>query len=166
MFSDPIVSLLVAIAIAMGTVSVLVSLIVLRGILRVRAETAELRRTFAFSNLEEERRMVVDSMDRTRTSANELKEDARRLASDASRTFAGVASLLNRTHQLEGNPHPRLTIDDIHEINDDLLTVGEGSLSNTRIAERLSETAERLEKRLKELDRRLDPDSETTDDGK
>ncbi len=156
--------ILASVSLVLGVFSVIISLLVLRKVLNISRQTQRLYRSLPLLRLETQRSEVMDSVSMAESSVKSMKIDAKKLASGASKNFADIASLLSRTHQFEGNPRPKLTNEDIRHINERLLAIGEGSLSTTRIAEKLGEDAEEFEKRLDDAKRKIDPEKEKHQD--
>jgi len=143
----------------LASLAAIISVLVLRKAKDLGRETAAIRTAMEFASLESRRQQVSQSIKAWEDSASALRNDARRLAADLSKIFAGVASVLNETHKLEGNPHPKIDSRQLHEINQKLLAIGEGSLSATRIAEELAEEGRKLSEQLTTLKRHMETGS-------
>jgi len=142
--NDGAVILLLLASSLLAASAVGISLVILRRLSALERETTRLRGLMDFSSVEARRARLLSSVSMADESLKRLKGDTKRLSADLSRTFAGIASLLNETHRLEGNPHPKIDMKKLHEINESLLSIGESSLSATRIAENLAKKAEGL----------------------
>lgn len=154
--NDGTVLLLALTSSILAALAVIVSFLVLRKVSALRRDTTRLSSLLDFNSLEDRRRRIFASVNITDNSLKAMSDDSRQLAADLSKTFARVAYLLSETHKLEGNPHPKLDTDKLHEINSRLLSIGESSLSATRIAETLTKNAEELRSGIGELRESMD----------
>jgi len=139
-----------------AAVATLVALLVLRRVATMGTETAAIKKVIEFASLESRRQELSQSVRAWEDSISAVRDDARRLGLDLSRIFAGVASVLNETHKLEGNPHPKIDARQLHEINQRLLSIGESSLSATRIAESLNEKGQRMSEDIEGLKKQIE----------
>ncbi len=132
--------------------AVAVSILVLRRVSAAKTETSRLGDLLDFATLEGRRGLISRSVSDMKDTLKGLKADSSHLGADLSKAFAGIASVLNETHRLEGNPHPKLDTKQLRELNEKLLAIGESSLSATRIAENLAAHAEELASRVHDLE--------------
>lgn len=140
----------------LAAVATMVALLVLRRVAAIGAETAAIKKVIEFASLEIRRQELSQSVKAWEESISAVKDDARRLGLDLSRIFAGVASVLNETHKLEGNPHPKIDARQLHDINQRLLSIGESSLSATRVAESLSEKGRTMSESVEGLRKQIE----------
>jgi hypothetical protein len=151
--------LLAVISSALAAIAAGISLLVLRRLSRIERESSRLNSLLHFRELESRQRKLVKSMELSEKSLKGLTNGARMLGSDVSRTFAGIAQLLNETHKLEGNPRPKIDSKKLQEINEKLLSAGESSLSATRRIEKLSAEASEIRSSIEDLKKGLDRES-------
>ena len=156
------VVLLTALSSITAATAMILSIIVLRSLLSLRKQTELSGRLLQFQSLESTRRRLLGSSRLSERSLKELSVETRQLGAEVSKIFAAVAGLLNETHRLEGNPHPRIDSEKLRQINESLLSIGESSLSATRIAEKISEDFADLDSGLRALRRNMEPQSDAS----
>lgn len=135
----------------MAGAAMIISLLIMRNVVSLREETARMGRTLRYERAESDRMRLVRSAELSEESLKNLSRQTRELSAESSKVFAGVARLLNETHRLEGNPRPNIDTQKLREINESLLSIGESSLSATRIAEKLSGEFSELDSGIRKL---------------
>ena len=132
------------------------SFLALRRLTMITRDNALLREALDYYRILERRRVLVENLERAEKLLQQLKGQSKQVSSHLSGAFAGVAGILKQTHELEGNPRPRIETEDLVRINNTLLSVGENSLNATRIADSLLSELKEAEKSLKKMRSALD----------
>ena len=133
------------------------SFLALRRLSRITRDTFLLREALGYYRILGERQSILQNLETADRILHQLKEQSKEVSSHLSSAFAGVAGVLKQTHELEGNPRPRIEMADLVKINNTLLSVGENSLNATRIADSLIVQLKEAEKKLHRIRSAVDP---------
>jgi len=149
--------IILALGISAGLAALASSFLALRRLSRITRDTSLLREALGYYRILGERQAILQNLETADRILHQLKEQSKEVSSHLSSAFAGVAGVLKQTHELEGNPRPRIEVADLVKINNTLLSVGENSLNATRIADSLIVQLKEAEKKLHRIRSAVDP---------